>query len=131
MKTPNNLLYVCILFVWAAITANAQTTTPSPAIMDYPGPAFHYHVKTAWTDTRSFTWMNGSSKNAIGFIFKETPGAWYFPYNYASPQEVAQANAVYSTLLTALSTGEEISIHIFSLYNGHYYFDQVQIGSAY
>jgi hypothetical protein len=75
--------------------------------------------------------MNGTSKNAIGFVFKENATAFYFPYNYASPQEVAQANAVYSTLLAALSSGAEVSVHIFASYSGHWYIDMAQIGPAY
>jgi len=111
----------------------AQTPTPQLGTsgVDYPGPNYHYTVKTAWTDTRVITWMNGSTKNAIGFVFNETPGAWYFPYDYNSPQQVTQANAVYATLLTAMSTSAEINIHLFANYNGHYYFDEAQIGPAY
>jgi hypothetical protein len=125
MKNYRVLFFLVLILTFAFSVPHAQ------AIGDYPGPSNHYHVKTVWTDTRVFTWMNGSSKNAIGFVFKENSAAFYFPYNYASPQEVAQANAVYSTLLTAFSTGEEVSIHIFASYGGHWYIDQAQVGLAY
>jgi hypothetical protein len=89
------------------------------------GSSYHYHVKTAWYDARS-------SKLRIGLQIDETPNyTYFFYYQTTSQASLSQAGAIYSTLLTAFSTGQEIELAITGVdgsCTGCYMFEMAQVG---
>jgi hypothetical protein len=85
----------------------AHSSNPTLGFGWYPSDnSLHYHVQQVWYDTRP-------SKNRIGLLITEKPG-YTFLFNYftSSQISISQAGAIYSTLLTSLSTGQEVHLDV-------------------
>jgi hypothetical protein len=104
-------------------TANAWFPNPGSTTL------YKYHVKSTWYDTRTVTLAGGIQKSLIGFTFSEASSPnYYFAYDPSSPLEVAKANGIYSTILSAKATGEELNIHMWKNESSYWLFDAAQIG---
>lgn len=71
----------------------------------FPATGTAKTIKTAWYDFRSF---GGNAR--IGFQFNGVDPAFYYYFSPVDQVQVMKANAVYATLLTAVSAGEELYV---------------------
>lgn len=123
------------LFIAVLAGKGLAQTPPAPAVGWYPNTGstttYHYHVKSAWYDTRIVTMVGGQTRGLIGFTYKETGSAsYYYPYDYTKATETSMAGGVYSTLLASLTTGQELCVHFFTKdpVGAWWLFDAAQIG---
>jgi len=92
----------------------------------YPtDPSAQYHLKNAWYDLRTF-----GSSSRIGLQFVEGGPVFCYYFSPSDPVQLQKANAIYASLLTALSTGASASVYVTGAdsYGAAWDFLSVQVG---
>ena len=87
----------------------------------------HLHLANAWYDLRTF-----GSQSRIGFRFAEESYVYLYYFSPSDQVQVQKAAAFYATLLTAYSSGAEVSVHVVgadSTSTIAFVIDAVQIGA--